>query len=461
MGGKAAILLVLGFSMIFLVVGQNFLGITNRAVDNVGKYYNDTQAYNIAVAGANMAANAIFMDKTWEVGYDNLSFAGGTIDVYVSNPQGVSSGRVTICHRPPGNPAGQKTLSIPSSAVAAHMAHGDAMGACGSETVDNTMATIVAEGTFNNITKVISVQLRPSNFAKFGNYYSSISAMPATGDTFHGPFHVNGTLSTWGSPVFLGKASSKGGLSKYGSGNPVFNAGYQTGVDVPLQFDTTGLRTRAGSSVFRGSSSPNKGRDVRIYFNNDATITYSSKLEGSSSWSANTTVALSTFAPNGVIYAEKCNIYTKGTVDGNVSIVATKKGRTGFGNVYLEDNIRYLDNPRTNPNSNDMLGIIAEENIRIKDNSDTRGENIYTEASMFAMNGNIGPEDGLVTQSFLGNWYILGGVIAKTTRVTATYSGSNPVRGLRFNHRFDERFYTVTPPAFPNTRNFEVVSWYE
>ena len=80
---------------------------------------------------------------------------------------------------------------------------------------------------------------------------------------------------------------------------------------------------------------------------------------------------------------------------------------------------------------------------------------------MFAMNGNIGPEDGLVTQSFLGNWYILGGVIAKTTRVTATYSGSNPVRGLRFNHRFDERFYTVTPPAFPNTRNFEVVSWYE
>lgn len=460
MGGKAAILLVLGFSMIFLVVGQNFLGITNRAVDNVGKYYNDTQAYNIAVAGANMAANAIFMDKTWEVGYDNLSFAGGIIDVYVSNPQGVSSGRVTICHRPPGNPAGQKTLSLPVSAVAAHLAHGDVMGACGSETVDNTMATIVAEGTFNNITKVISVQLRPSNFAKFGNYYSSISAMPATGDTFHGPFHVNGTLYTYGSPVFLGKTSSKGGLSKYGSGNPIFNAGYQTGVDVPLQFDTTGLRTRAGSSVFRGTTSPNKGVDVRIYFNNDATITYSQKPEGGS-WTANTTVALSTFAPDGVIYVEKGNIYTKGTIDGNVSIVATKKGRSGFGNVYLEDNIRYLDNPTTNPNSNDMLGIIAEENIRIKDNSDTRGKNIYTEASMFAMNGNIGPEDGLVTQSFLGNWYILGGVIAKTTRVTATYSGSNPVRGLRFNHRFDERFYTVTPPAFPNTRNFEVVSWYE
>lgn len=460
MGGKAAILLVLGFSMIFLVVGQNFLGITNRAVDNVSKYYNDTQAYNIAIAGANMAANEIFMNKTWEAGYDNLSFAGGTIDVYVSNPQGVSSGKVTICHRPPGNPTAEKTLSLPASAIPAHLAHGDVLGACGSEPASNTIATIVVEGTFGGVTKTINVQLQPSNFAKFGNYYSSISAMPATGDTFHGPFHVNGTLSTWGSPVFLGKASSKGGLSKSGSGAPVFNAGYQTGVDVPLQFDTTGLRTKAGTAVFRGTSSPNKGVDVRLYFNNDGTITYSKKPEGGS-WTANTTVALTTFAPNGVIYVEKGNIWTKGTLDGNVTIVASKKGRNGFGNVYFEDDIRYLDNPRTNPSSNDMLGVIAEQDIRIDDNSTTRGKNIYTEASMFAMNGNIGPEDGLVTQSFLGNWYILGGVIAKTTRVTATYSGSNPVRGLRFNHRFDERFYTVTPPAFPNTKNFEVVSWYE
>lgn len=458
MGGKAALLLVLGFSIIFLVFGQNFLGISNRSIENVSKYYNDTQAYNIANAGANMAANAIFMDKYWDAGFTNLSFAGGTINVYVSNPLTNTSGKVWICHKPPGNPAAQKSLFIPSTAAASHMAHGDTYGQCGSEVVDNTIATIVSEGTFNNVTKTIIVQLRPSNFAKFGNYYSSISAMPATGDTFHGPFHVNGTLSTYGTPVFLGKVSSKLGLSA-SAGQPVFNAGYQSGVDLPLQFDTTGLRTLAGSAVFRGTVS--KGINVRLYFNNDGTVTYQSQLEGSSTWSTSVTTPISTFAPNGVIYVEKGNIYTKGIVDGNVTIVATKAGRSGFGNVYQENDLRYKDNPRTNPNSNDMLGIIAEENIRIKDNSDTRGKNIYTEASMFAMNGNIGPEDGLVTQNFLGSWYILGGLIAKTTRVTATYSGSTPVKGLKFNHRYDERFYTITPPAFPNTRNYEVVSWYE
>jgi len=37
--------------------------------------------------------------------------------------------RVTICHKP-GTPA-QKTLSLPSPAVGAHLAHGDALGPCG------------------------------------------------------------------------------------------------------------------------------------------------------------------------------------------------------------------------------------------------------------------------------------------------------------------------------------------
>jgi hypothetical protein len=39
--------------------------------------------------------------------------------------------RVTVCHRPPGNPGNQKTLTIGSSALAAHLGHGDAVGECG------------------------------------------------------------------------------------------------------------------------------------------------------------------------------------------------------------------------------------------------------------------------------------------------------------------------------------------
>ncbi len=461
MGGKAAILVVLGFSMIFLVVGHNFSNLSTRAVDNMSSYFVKTQAYNIANAGANMAANQIFMDRTWDDGYSNLNFGGGILNVYVTNNAAGTSGKVTICHIPPGNPDAQHTMSIPTSSLSEHLAHGDYLGDCGGSIYDANIATIVAEGTFNGITKTIIVELRPSNFAKYGNYYSTISAYPATGDTFRGPFHTNGKLTTYGTPVFWGKVTTQKGLTKLGAPkDPKFYGGYETGVDVPLEFDTTGLRSSA-DVVYRGTGSPASAIEVRLYFNSNGTITHSYKLEGSSSWSTPLTEPLSSFAPNGVIYVEKGNIYTKGTIDGQVTIVATKLGKSGYGNVYQEDNLQYKDNPLTVPGSNDMLGIVAEENIRIDDNANTRGKNITTQASMFAMNGNIGPEDGLISQDYLGNWNILGGLIAKTTRVTATYSGSTPIKGLKFVHTYDERFLLDVPPSFPHTRNFEVVSWYE
>ena len=38
--------------------------------------------------------------------------------------------RVLVCHVPPGNPSNAQSLSLPESAVQAHLAHGDAFGRC-------------------------------------------------------------------------------------------------------------------------------------------------------------------------------------------------------------------------------------------------------------------------------------------------------------------------------------------
>ena len=43
-----------------------------------------------------------------------------------------TSFKVTICHRPPGNPANEQTISVGVAAVAAHFAqHDDSLGECG------------------------------------------------------------------------------------------------------------------------------------------------------------------------------------------------------------------------------------------------------------------------------------------------------------------------------------------
>ena len=63
MTGKGVMLLVLGFSIIFLVIGHNFGSLSTRATDNVTDYYIRANAHHIAVSGANMAMNEIFLDS--------------------------------------------------------------------------------------------------------------------------------------------------------------------------------------------------------------------------------------------------------------------------------------------------------------------------------------------------------------------------------------------------------------
>ena len=38
--------------------------------------------------------------------------------------------KVTVCHRPPGQPGNGQTISVAEAATGAHLGHGDALGAC-------------------------------------------------------------------------------------------------------------------------------------------------------------------------------------------------------------------------------------------------------------------------------------------------------------------------------------------
>ncbi len=472
MGGKAAMLLVLGFSLIFLVFGNNFNSLTTRAVINQSDYYTETMAHNIAVAGANLAANAVFMNKSWDAGYNKLPYQGGIINVYVTNPTG-SSSKVKVCHKP-GTPA-EHTISIPSSAVSAHIAHGDYLGDCGGGSSTSNTVVIYSEGIFPdpdncppNIepdTFSVYVELQPSNFAKYGNFYDRMSAIPATGDTFHGPFHVNSTMKTWGSPVFFGKVTSKGGLVMYNTKNPEFHGGYESGINQERPWDTTNFRTVAlsGGAIIRDTTGSGKRVDVQMEFLSNGKVKYRYRIfDGSATWTPYKVENLTSFAPNGLIYVEKGNVFIKGTLKGKATVVATKHGVSHCGNIYQTDDLKYKTDPRVDPSSEDMLGLIAEQNIRLKYNNNTKHDDIITQASMYAMKGSVGPDNRLVrNDGYLASWKILGGIIAHDVRVTAHYNWSGPYEGYKFVHDYDERFLNKVPPYFPHTKNYEVVSWFE
>lgn len=411
MGGKASIYMVLGFSLIFLVASMNYGRLSVSAVDNNVEYYKNTVAHNIAVTGANMASNEIFIDKGWTSGYEDLPFSGGLINVKV-------------------------------------------------ESLSGNKKKITSEGSFQGVPKKVIIILQPSGFSKYA-YFTNIfpgNKFLGTGDTITGPFHTNGKLNVKGSPVFQGKASAKNGLKLISNATPKFYGGFESGVDVPLNWSTSDIKAaaQAGGYVFNAGGAGKV--DVKLKFNSNATITYSKKFD-SGSWSSDSTVALSAFAPNGLIYVEKGNIYMENSViNGKYTIIADQSSGNGTGNVYIDDDIRYKSNPLTHPSSTDMLGIISSNNVLISDNAANK-TNVNIDASIFCYKGGL----GLVNESmqYSGTLKVFGGVVEYQGRTTGVYSGSTITNGYRERIIFDERLMLNNPPYFPATDEYEVVSWLE
>lgn len=428
MGGKASLLMILGFSMIFLVVARNFGSVSTSAVTNYAYYFERSEAHNIAISAANMAANEIFLDNTWMTGFNNITIGSGTANVSVA--------------------------SI------------------------NDQKVITSVGNFRNETHTIVLKLSPSSFAKFAWYAGNMSSKVfISGDTVWGPFHSQSQMNIGGSPVFYGKATNFKGFSpdpKQWASNgydPKFYGGVQTGVDIPLpanyQFTTQkaaaidGVTNKGGSSYFENTDvyltfKPNGKVRVRVGTGAD-----------SNSYGPGTTYDVDDFAPNKIIYLKRGNIYVSGVISGELSIVSGESSGLGNGNVYVtndlvyaNDPITYLGNNKYGPtNSPDMLGLMSTNNIFIADTPQNK-TNVRIDASIFCAQGGFKAEN-LNTLTDQGTLFIRGGVIAAKEEEVAQVSGSS-IKGYRKHVIFDERNRVkMGPPLFPKTGTFEIVSWFE
>ena len=417
MGGKAVLYVVIGFSLILMTKENNMNKASVRSVANMVEYNSNLNAHNIAVGGANLAANQIFLDPTWTAGYNNIAFSGGKINVSVSVIDQIKNIR--------------RVTSI---------------------------------GTYNYFSDTVQITLQPSKFSKFAYYSTSEGGTIywVTGDTVWGPLHTQDYINVSGSPVFYGKVSTKLGMRSNGywigpwwnrklvtNADPKFYGGYQQGVDLSLPpANISNLENSAlkGGYDFTGHDT------VYVTFAGDSLkykYTYNS---------IPTTVYSKTFAPNGVIFASNAVLRIKGTVKGLYSIGAS--GSTGtMGNVYIDDDIVYDTNPRTNPNSTDMLGIVANNNVFITNNA-ANNKDINIDASIYCSNGGFGAQN-YDTRPVSGNINLLGGIQQHTRLPVGTFSGGDIYSGFNKKYKYDDRLMYSSPPDYPNTGSFEIVAWYE
>ena len=406
MGGKAVLLLVVGFGLVFLVVTQNFGSIANSAVDNLVEYTNETVAHDIAVSEANMAANAIFLNNSWTAGYNNIDFNDGKLNV---NVQIVNAFK--------------------------------------------NIRKIISQGTFGGITRKVEVTLSPSKFSKFAYYSVSEGSNIwwTKNDTVWGPFHTQDYIRAYRHPVFYGKTTTKKKVIYYDSKSkdePRFYGGFEQGIDLPLPSDgLSPIETEADNGGYKFTNKDT----VYLTFAADS-IQFKFKYSD-----PYTTVLASSFAPNGVIFAKDAILRIKGTVKGLYTVAASGSGSKGT--IYIDDDIVYSKDPRIYPNSSDLLGIVAKNNVLITDNIPNITD-INIDASIYSESGGFGAQNYL-TRLPSGDINLLGGIIQNTRQAVGTFNPWGIVSGFSKSYEYDNRLLIASPPAFPGTGSFEIVSWLE
>jgi hypothetical protein len=309
---------------------------------------------------------------------------------------------------------------------------------------------LTATSVYQGYQDTVVVVWGQSRFSKFA-YYSVIEGAInwASKDTIYGPFHTQDKMLVNGDPVFWGKATNKLGITKSPpSSKPQFYGGYQTGIDIQMPSDFVPLRNAAQS----GGKYLN-GADLTLTFHSDGTVTVK---EGAG---APTRVSLSTYAPNGALMVNGGNIRVKGEFAGQLTISAQAGGVPNKGKVYLDSSVTYAHDPQVGPSS-DLLGICAEDSVVISDNS-SNSHGIDIDASVFSLNKGMGAEH-YSSGPTRGRINLLGGVSQKQRAAVGTIDGAgNVITGYSKSYRYDDRLMNQSPPYFPTTGSYEILSWYE
>lgn len=442
MSGKASLYVVVGFSILFGTILQNYGSITNRSVDNYIEYTNQTAAHNIALSAANIVANKVYrmpMQGASNSGWQN--FQGGKMSWSVS---GWVNNRRTL-----------------------------------------TATGIYGNGTSAD-TSLIQILVTPNSFARYAYFSEHERANPSAGyiwwmgqDIVDGPFHTQDDLRVATHPQFLGESTSHFGSLIYQTNkktdSPIITGLYQPGLSLPIPDNSISeLKdpAKTGGKLFNLASTTSvRYSGFSLTFNSNGTVTYtiSGYKKSGSSWVAwnptdsTKTVSGSTLAPNGVIYLGgnfidnkgnnlNLDMRLKGTVAGQYTVASE-------GNVYLDDDIVYKTNPKINPASTDLLGICAKDYVWMTDNTANRSD-INIQAAIFCQDGGFGAEN-YDSGSPRGNINLLGGISQSWRQPVGTFSGTTIKTGYAKKYTYDKRLASNSPPSFPGTGLFRLVSWFE
>lgn len=415
MFGKGAIITILGFILAFSVYQLKLSHAVLSASDNFNRNYVETVVHETAVSAMNLAIN-----KVWAQHIDSDTFR------VVMNR---CSTLVNI------RPIGSDTVFVKTRA---RLSYFDENAPSGGQSV-----------AADSIVAYFSYQLPISRYFWFtvnenGVYWIS-------GDTVWGPVHTNSVLNTHGSPTFYGKVTAGRGIAP----NPIsrgnranFYGGWEVGINVDIPTDMSHLVNAAVAG--NGGAPPNQ---KSIY---DQPVTFDFQADGSIIRQVGSdppdTVSLAAIAPTGAIYST-ADVHVSGVFNGQATIYSTQ-------NIWIDDDIVYADDPNVNPDSDDLLGLVSDQNVVVTDNN-PNNHDVNIQACVMAVNGSFYAQD-YSSRPVAGVLRLTGSIVQNNRGPVGVFGWwGSLIHGYSKRYRFDPRLSRMSPPHFPYVRYLTLVSWWE
>ena len=327
---------------------------------------------------------------------------------------------------------------------------------------------VTSNGTYLNLNRVLTSYVQVDNYARYlwftdHETYGGTSVWFFSLDHLNGPTQTNSNYNIMGTPQFDAEVASVADYIRfYNNGNnvnlsqttnppydvPIFQQGVTFGVD-PTTMPKQALNLRSASTSTGGYSFSG---DTTIILNNDSTMNVIGTLTTNgkkTTYKNSTKIAM---PGNGAAFVNSGTLTLSGTLKGQLSVGSSQ-------DIVIPSNVTYATDPRTNPSSTDVLGIISEGDVEIPSNNPT---NLEIDGCIMALGGSFylnnysqGPPDGTLT--------ILGGIIQEERGPVGTFNGSTgqKLSGYSKNYLYDTRLLTSPPPFIPTTGDYVVISYEE
>lgn len=442
--GKSVIVYVVGLAVIVGLALQTINRSTLDSMDAYATYYGRTMAHNIVMTGANVGSHRVLFTAGYSTPFSG-AFAGGTYDVTFDSTAPL-----------------HKSMTVTSEYEA------------GGETIHDTIRATF-EYTLLSRYAWFTEEEHNGYVAPDGSHgpFYGANDWKITGDSVFGYAHTNGHFNLGGTPYFGKKVTATNSanlMAVMGVLDPVFDEGYQWGRTIPRDnADINALKSLANAGSVL-TSTYLEGNDIGLEFISNGTVHVLIPWNplgvawGTSGAMIDTVLPLTALTTSGVIGAIDGDVHVKGTYQGQATVAAfTGTGPTAQkGNIWIDGHVVAADDPRANPNSTDMLGLVAERMGYIS-RDDTRSSSsvLNVQAAVYCHTGEFTAED-FWSLGLDGRVNFYGSLTQRTAGSLGVFTfGGGLTSGMYYSIRHDSRFLSVSPPHYPVAKKLRLVAWWE